>query len=120
MQTQSTVQDVGSLIDKLAEKLSIPAAHLWSVLVRQAYVTLWQDVLFVVVFAVLAAFGALLWHKSNTFADADARFGSRMLVIIGSALLLILSLACISEIITVALNPEYYALQQVLDVIKQK
>ena len=120
MQTQSVVQDVGSLIDKLAEKLSIPAAHLWSVLIRQAYVTLWQDALLVMVFVVLAAFGTLLWRKSNTFADDDARFGSRILVIIGSALLLILSLACIREIITVVLNPEYYALQQILDTIKQK
>ena len=120
MQTQNTVQDVGSLIGKLAEKLSIPVTHLWSVLVRQAYVTLWQDVLLVVVFAVLAVLGVLLWRKSNTFVDDDARFGSRILVIVGSALLLILSLACIREIITVALNPEYYALQQVLDAIKQK
>lgn len=42
--TQGTVQDVGSLIDKLAAKLSVPAAHLWDVLTRQARVEAWSDI----------------------------------------------------------------------------
>lgn len=41
IQAQSMTQDIGSLIDKLAAKLSVPAAHLWEVLTRQAPFMAW-------------------------------------------------------------------------------
>ncbi len=117
---QSTVQAVGSLIDKLAEKLSVPAAHLWSILLRQAQVVFWQDVFQSVVLLLPITAGIGTWRVTKAWEDDDPKFVFRTVGVIVAGITFIALCANVTEMISLALNPEYYAVHEVLSAIRSK
>ncbi len=134
MTQQSTVQDVGSLIDKLAAKLSVPASHLWTILVRQAEIVSVTQWVWVVVWLIVAAlagvgFRRLVAKLVTQRAEQAARSGYIEDTSDARAFLTVLSWAVPVVLVAIAitlavqaikmhLNPEYYAIQDILDAIK--
>lgn len=108
-------QNIGQILDAIAARFSVPAAHLWAILVRQAYVEAFTSF---VGFLVVSVVTALLWrkgvrvHAEDSYA-AEPWFVGAMCVSLVCAIFFIMLVIDVSH----ALNPEYYALMKVLDAI---
>lgn len=110
------------LIEKLAQKLGTTSEYLWGVLINQAKVSAFTS-LVLVVFTLI--FGIVLYKlhkrfsKKGTYNELDDLTVAPMVVL---ALVFVISLGCsaykIPNIINGFLNPEYWALKEVLDQIK--
>ena len=128
MQSQ-VVQDVGSLIDKLAAKLAVPAAQLWEILTRQAKVAGLTSLLWAAAWFVLAIVLAKQWERAKR---SDAQFealrkegkaygeppSTSLFVVIGTILLTGIGLFWLTAAIQRLVNPQFYALKYVLDALK--
>lgn len=71
-------QNVNEVIDHIAAKLSVPVAHLWDVLTRQAQVEAWAAIAWAMFWTVLAAtaflgMGKLLAHCAKIEAAWEKR-----------------------------------------------
>lgn len=116
-------KETAALIEKLAAKLGTTTEYLWMVLIKQApldsTITLFQGLL-------IALFGWVLWkaHKKIETKDGyDGRSGLEYSIgmILCGLVFLTLSLAFFFEIPSVFygfVNPEYWALQEILDKLK--
>lgn len=111
-------------LDVLAAKLNTSAQFLWNVLIKQARVTLIEDILFI---GLTAGFSwiVLKWtrnyykrHDDDFFDGNPGEWLSLIFSWVIGIIMLGFSIACIFEIPTVALNPEFWALQQVLSQLK--
>lgn len=103
-------QNIGQILDALAARFSVPAAHLWDILIRQAYVNF---VIALVAFLITApAFGYATrrWLKADGYEEGERWGGVTLLtgVLFTGAVLAVLST------VGGAVNPEYYALNAVL------
>lgn len=110
------------LLEKLASKLGTTTEYLWGVLLKQAQVdaiiTLTQVVIVMLI-------GVLLYkmhkHFSNTrnkinYQDNDAHLSIVMfLAACGWGILVLISLFCIDDIFNGFFNPEFWALNYVLN-----
>lgn len=120
-----------TLLSQLAEKLGTNVAHLWDVLIRQAYVSATIELLWylLIIFLCFYALWKLL-SPTRTVAEGENKVSlmgiflkrdpdggyhilAFFLVIIGSAFIIVL-LHDVSSIITRFINPEYWALNQIL------
>lgn len=118
------MEQIAPLLEKLAEQLGTTSEYLWAVLLRQAPVNVLVFLIHVLLFFVLT----VAWiHISKPLAKTvagqdwinEAPSAAGLTVGWGTiALLWIWALASFENAIVAALNPEYWALQQVLDVIK--
>lgn len=110
----------------LAEKLNTTAEYLWGVLVQQAYISFWTDIVQYLITVVVVYFAirfcSFAWKTSedNTY-DVDKDFGFKALSIISGIIATILIIAFIFSIegtITKIANPEYWALKQIVSTMK--
>lgn len=108
------------LIEQLAAKLGTTADHLWGVLLRQAPIEAVVD-LFYVGFVVVLFFVARSFHR---WACADERRYDDW--VIGSSIawgawciFALIVMIVISELPTLFLNPEYWALKEVLHAVRK-
>lgn len=120
------MNDINALLEKLATKLGTTTEYLWSVLVRQARVSATISCLQMLIVAV---FGIIL-YKTHRFLIKKVGGRSRYLeyqegaaipMIIGGVAFLILVIVCVCDIENVVngfFNPEYWALDKILDKIK--
>ena len=109
------------MVEELAAKLGTTAEHLWGVLVRQAPISSLCDVL-----AIAAWFAGLVWafrlvtRKTTENENGDAEWGYEGVfwawTVWGvTAGILVLVAGCsFATIVSGFLNPEYWALKQVL------
>jgi hypothetical protein len=111
------------LLQDLANKLGTTSEYLWGVLVKQAhaqvYIDIVSDVLGLGLIFVLLKTANYLWKK---FKEDDDRDGCAILAVACLFFAVVLSLALIFSIpdtMTAAMNPEYWALDKVLDAIKK-
>jgi len=119
-----------ALLEKLADKLGTTSEHLWGVLTTQAQISGAVD-LAVIVAATLAAGVAtrIVWRKSSIGVDSEGRylaaewseekiFFARLaaggLVLTAAALIL----TSAHSVASAFLNPEYWALKQVLGILR--
>lgn len=107
------------LIEKLAEKLGTTAEHLWAVLVRQAPISSATDAIALSIAAAVMVWGYwLVREKTKDDGDWNDQCGSIALpwIIWGVGTLAILLLMCCkcSGIVAGFLNPEYWALKEIL------
>jgi len=120
------MENLAPLLEKLAEKLGTTSTYLWGVLVKQAFI----DGILSIVFCVLVAvwtFALCRVHISFMKKDKYDGYGNGsirsfimgMLAIL-TLFLLIAVLICLYNIPTAFLNPEYWALKEVLSAIKPK
>lgn len=126
---EQTAKLLSEKLDALAAKLGVTAEHLWGVLVRQATVeaaistalaVMWLTVLIVCIVAVKR--NAMTWitelSKDYHQQDEAVLWISGTPVISGAAIGLvsfILSRIHLLDALRNVLNPEYWALQQVLN-----
>jgi hypothetical protein len=113
-------------LDALAAKLGVTGNHVWTILVKQARVEAAKDLIFALI-AVGALAGCikgfrLLWKRSRALKndastglnDDGEGFGAICLALIGTFALMVAvhySMATVTELI----NPEYFALQQIIN-----
>lgn len=134
LQTSSTADQINSVIDHLADKLSVPAGHLWTILVRQSYVSGWMHVLSA--FAELCVLAGIVWgvrfcykqytHERDTqkkdFADLCQPGTAWMIGVIGLSIATLVIgggiLGHASDAIGQFTNPQYYAIQSILSALK--
>ncbi len=108
--------NVNQILDALAARLGTPAAHLWAVLVRQAAIEFWTQAGLTLFAWALVLVG--LRYTRSRWEDWDD-FQPIVLVIGGAAV----AATIIATIVTIQyvgylLNPEYYALREVLGALK--
>lgn len=103
-------------LEKLAAKLGTTVEHLWEVLIRQAQVEAWAGVGAVAGFTLLFLAAAVVLYLAHTKTDDNNLVFFNILVTGGVAALWVLSLIVnYSEIYTGFFNPEYSALQVILN-----
>ncbi|MBV5347541.1 hypothetical protein JZU46_04920 [bacterium] len=115
------------LLEQLAQKLGTTAEYLWSVLVKQAFVSAITDLIYVVII-LFAGYGLFRLHKlfSKVEENGDCIYEDyedvtiKPMIIVTSiwAFLFILCFFSIGNIINGFINPEYWALNEVLDAFK--
>lgn len=115
------------LIDTLANKLGTTAEHLWGVLLRQAPISGFIDIVQCVVLVVFAALVVIL-AKNKTTIPAEtnenpyphAEWTEELAVIawVAAMLISVIAVLCLKrsvpEIVAAFLNPEYWALKQLV------
>ena len=115
------------LVRELAEKLGTTAEHLWSVLMKQAPITAATDsVIAVIMIGVLWAFYRLVRSKTSVppkseddrYPSAEWReegaFLAWLILSIYGAITVVVVCCTISTVVTATMNPEYWALKQLL------
>lgn len=107
------------LIEKLAAKLGTTAEHLWGVLVRQAPISSMTDAIALCLYAAIMVWGyRLVREKTKDDGDWNDNCGSAALpwIIWGvGTLILLIALCCsLSGIVAGFVNPEYWALKEIL------
>lgn len=105
-------------LDALASKLGITVAYLWGVLVKQARVEAIQDVGIVAIWVVLT--GLSFWAARWIYKDETEKDCGGLIVFLGCVCLgsLALTLYFVFAAITEVMNPEYWALKQVVTIMK--
>lgn len=101
-------------VDVLAAKLGVAGEHVWAVLVRQAHL----EVLFNLAVAVACGYALrklILFVRAHT---NDDDLPVAVLGALGIAIVGMFFLAALGYALTAALNPEYWALQQILEALK--
>lgn len=112
------------LLQQLATKLGTTIEHLWAVLIRQAYISAITDLIqdAIIISVVIVAYRLTVkWlsSKGDTSWDdwLDDRIPTLIVAVAGWGILGIFLVAlflCFPETLTKFINPEYWALQQVL------
>lgn len=116
-----------ALVAQLAAKLGTTSEYLWAVLVKQAPIT---GTIILVEYALTILLVAAVWRfrkPIGAFLREHNNFDTEILYVLGSVVVVLVSvvwlLACVftfSSMLTAFLNPEYWALKEVLSAIKAK
>ena len=104
-------QELLNRLDALAAKLGTTAEHLWGVLIYQARIDALVSAIGFVVFGLITMF----LYKVVRNADDEI---DRIFPAVGMVITFGIAIACLFSIWTPLLNPEYFALQKVLEVLK--
>ncbi|MED1742053.1 hypothetical protein P4U97_21585 [Bacillus swezeyi] len=114
-------------IDKLAAKLGVAAEHVYGVLVKQAFASGVTDSIIGFVFLMIAVIAGVIITKvtikiyGERYCNWDCEW---FFVVLAVGLLVILpgvfGIYAITEGIKALINPEYYAIKEILDTIGGK
>lgn len=113
-------QELLKRLDLLAEKLGTTGAHLWLVMVRQAKITAIEDLIYGLLFLALT-FGGYRLAKFFLAHCEDWDVGGYVGLVlswIASAIAFLVGIGYLYAAIPEMLNPEFWALQQILDKLK--
>lgn len=111
-------------LDSLAAKLGVAAGHMWAVLVRQAYVDAFSNLVFMAIIAVMwfyAIKGYARYRKLDSRVREDVFEDWIFAFVFGGIIFGILTIAAVAALfisIGELVNPEYYAIKTVLDALK--
>jgi hypothetical protein len=114
------------LLEQLANKLGTTSEYLWSILLKQAYISAITDLIFVIVIW-LSGIILLSLHlyfsgykRDNSLYDDYEDFLPMIMIVAALiwTVLFVVSIIIISSIVTAFINPEYWALKQILNAIK--
>lgn len=98
-------------LDALAAKLGTTAQHLWAVLVREARIEAYEYVAWATLWLVL---GAVAAYRFRCCFKSDDLGGPAIFCAIVATLFFLIACGCLAGLPGMLLNPEYWALQQVL------
>jgi hypothetical protein len=117
-------KDTLELLQSLAAKLGTTADHLWGVMIRQARVSVITDLLLdcALVLVIVIAFKKIFpFFDRKIQEDPEGDF----LYILGTLFLgavlvvcTVVAIFCVPDMVTKIANPEYWALQQILETVK--
>jgi hypothetical protein len=114
------------LLEKLATKLGTTTEYLWGILIKQAPVSATKHLLFFIITTIV---GVLLFFlhkrlmKEDEYEDTvydDLEVKATAPMIIGAiiwAIFFITSLILLEDVITGFINPEYWALNKILNIL---
>jgi hypothetical protein len=111
---EKVINKATEYIDSIATKLGVAAEHVYELLIKQAIINGVRDLVMFVVLSVVAFFlGKLTLRASKSF-DYDM-----VAPIIGATAIiaLVMAIACLYAGVGELINPEYYAIKEILDVI---
>jgi len=119
-------KDTLDLLKDMAAKLGTTADHLWAVMIRQAYVSFVTDLILyiaagIALYAIVKGVRLCLDNKPAGLTGEDRQFGFTVLMVIFSVMGVIVCLLIVCNIpgtITKIVNPEYWALRQILETVK--
>lgn len=116
---------IGGFIDELAKQLGVAAEHVYEILVRQQYVDgigmLVKSGIWIVLFLVVWIAMTKLFYKKWDRIEDDAQFGIGMLSLVLGIVTVIMTFIIIGDVtlgIKKLLNPEYYALEDIMQFIQ--
>ena len=108
------------LLNQLAQKLGVTTTYLWAVLVKEARIEAISETVWVL-FAIGLVVGIVRywkWVKTLDRYDTDSPFVFGFIVSVVIFFFVIITLCNTGDIPTQLLNPQYWALEQVLQAIK--
>jgi hypothetical protein len=122
MQT-ATSTDWTALVDKLAAKLSVPAAHLWSVLVRQARVDTISAGIWCVIAVVLVAYLATRGQRRlRAWIEEGGTWSERGIAWVPFGIVTTVAVATFAinlpTFVSGLLNPDFVALNYIIGTVK--
>lgn len=120
-------QETLAILNRLAEKFGTTVEHLWGVLVKQAFISAVTDLFHVLTLLIVASAGlVLVYRKTRTPPetekdrdpqaewDGDPAFYAWCIALTALIPIYVSIIASAPNIISGFLNPEYWALQQIL------
>lgn len=120
-------ENVMQVLRVLAEKFGTTTEFLWGVMVKQAYVTgISQILTFVIAGLFVFGWNRYVWSLQLPEDPKDDRGGDkafgimmvRLFGVCGAALWVMLLLCGLGEVTTALVNPEFWAIKQVLGGLK--
>lgn len=125
---EEIVKKAMEMLGALASKLGVTTEYLWSVLVKQGKYEAISDLVFCLVVGLIVwrvikwAPGAFKAFRESDFDKEEGvtvmRAALLVLGVCGTAILAIIALTTLPSIITNFFNPEYFALQKVMEILK--
>ncbi len=110
-------EDVAGILNVLAERFGTTVEHLWSVMVLQARVEAIQVIIALLTFLAVGMF-VIRWIFAHDFEDGEEESVARGLRVTAYLVVgFLLFLAVIERGVTGLVNPEYWALEQVLKLL---
>jgi hypothetical protein len=118
---QATTEFQGEVLkrlDALAQKFGATGEHLWTILVRQAYVEAAEDLC--AAFTLFGAVAILLWltrkclkkSEDDRWNDVEWNFAAALCAI-AAMICFLVGIANLYETLTPLLNPEFFALHEI-------
>ena len=118
-------QEIAKVLDLLAERFGTTIEHLWEVMIRQAYI---EAIMGIFVFALLLVVNIkfIKWAKPITTNDDHEtweKWGVDGVMPVMASGFIMLVISCIAFLMTIdnlvakLVNPEYWALQQILELL---
>jgi len=127
VEIKNTIEAIIQGLEPLEQKLSVPLGFLWRIMLRQVYVDLIQDILFFIIILVGVYFWFRLskYHQKNqcNLSETMDNFLYGFIIIFGifiGACLLVSIISLIIDIPQVLFNPEFMALEKILNLLKTK
>jgi hypothetical protein len=121
----SVTQEVGTLIDKLADKLAVPTAKLWAVLTQQARIEAVHDgivaVIWLAVGVMVIVCLTVVLKRLRDEELADPVFARGLIRFVRTVIPSLCFVVAINNGVVAwkrSVNPEYYAVQEILSVLK--
>lgn len=117
-------QQVMARVDELGAKLGVAADHIWAVLVRQAYAEAAMRTAFFVIAIIVTVLVYKLvrkWWAFGMEGNDDENFAACAgAVIAGVATTVVMAVATVRFVYAIgyAINPEYFAFQQIVSFVK--
>ena len=102
-------------LDLLGAKLGVTGAHAYEVLVRQEHIDAWSLTVLAVLLWVVSGYCFNLGRRYATMEERD----QRMVSFIVSGFLLIIGTLVAFHAAGRLLNPEYYAIQEIMEALRQ-
>ena len=117
-------EEILKRIDALAAKLGTTGEHIWGVLIRQTQVEIVSSIILAIVLVAhaIVLFKLAVWLYGKAEGQSSYNYeGWYVLMALSGCVSVILALVAIGTLAglpTLVLNPEYWALQQVLGAVK--
>jgi hypothetical protein len=113
-----------NLLEKLSSKLGTTMEHLWNILIHQAYIEAFKNIIIISFFIILEMLifkYVIRYNKIKNFADieSDFEFIAVLLFIVILVFIIVITLNLVPETVDAIFNPEYWALNHILKLIKQ-
>ena len=118
-------EKVFELLEKLADKLGTTVEHSWAILVKQAFI---RGITLLIGTCIAVSIITVFLYNLRYFVETAIKEEKKYLVIISRVFLVVGGITFLfavaflmdscSEIITNFFNPEYYALNKILSLIK--
>lgn len=110
-------QQIFTRIDLLGQKLGIAAAHIWAVLVRQAYAQAAMNTLFFIM-CLISLYWVNKWSRKLWATDEEGLQFLSVILVVGFGITTIVAAVSFIDAVGYIINPEYFAFNTIMEWIK--